>query len=232
MHAIYSALAPLFAPLLRLLHGLYGLGHNWALAFALLALLTKLVLLGLVWLWPGRLAQARLEGELNQLKKELPDPSAAEFRQRQLELLNKYRPAMRGGFVLRLTKLLHAALRMYVFVGLYFILTYGPELRGAPVCWVPDMTKPDPTYGLPLIILAVWFFLGIAMGGLDSKRSGLYLLTVFFWAGLHVFLPAGMAVYHLYSFFAHPVTLLYLLAPFGLLLRLFRGRLARPSSSR
>jgi membrane protein insertase Oxa1/YidC/SpoIIIJ len=184
---------------------------------------SRRILFAVVWLWPGRLSQAQLESALRQLAKEFPDPSSAELRKRQLALLKQYEPAMRSGWLLTLTKLLHAAIRLYVFAGLYFILTYAPDLRGVPLGWVPDLTQPDSTYGLPLIILAVRYILGAAVGGEDTKRRGLYLLTVVGWAFLHVFLPAGMALYHLCSFFTKPRMLMIVLIPFGLTARLLRG---------
>lgn len=107
-------------------------------------------------------------------------------------------------------------LRWYTYLGLYVILLFTTDLREARLGWIPDLTRPDPLYILPLLVMLYWFW-GLVLTQRHSpgrRQSRLLWLVPLGWAGMNALLPAGGCLYHLASCLLTPVVTLVLSLPF------------------
>lgn len=90
--------------------------------------------------------------ELEERRKFLP---AAEYTQLAEQIAISHRPS-RWHKTLSLGMLAPAlALRYYGYLGLLCALLTAPELQGQPLLWSADLSRCDPYYILPLLLLAV-----------------------------------------------------------------------------
>lgn len=212
----------LTTPLLWVLRRLYELTHNWALSIALLVLVIKTCRLAVIWSWPGRISQWRLEKGFIKLKREVWDHRSPEYERRQIELLKEHGPAMQGSVYLTLTQRLASASVVYGYLGFLYILTHAPDLRGAPLLWTPDMTSRDPTYIIPMLILGYWIFGMSRVVSKEKKDWRPYFFAGCAWAGLHAFLPAGLGFYHLCSVLTQPTMTILAMLTLGTYFKLVR----------
>lgn len=117
-------------------------------------------------------------------------------------------------------------LRLYVLASVYALLLWAPDLRGARFLWLPDLTRPDPLYVVPLVVLIYMGALAwIAERAVPQARWPGRLMALL-WAGIVAVLPAGMGVYHIAAQARMPLIALVFYAPLMLLSVLLQ--VARP----
>lgn len=121
-------------------------------------------------------------------------------------------------------------LRLYVLVSVYTILLWTPDLRGARLSWIPDLTRPDPLYIVPLVVLIYLGALTLIAERAVPQARWPGRLMVLLWAGIVSVLPAGVGVYHIAAHARMPLIGLVFYAPVMLLSVLLQ--VVRPLLSR
>lgn len=198
--------------LLALLRWLEGITGNWGVAIVLVAILVRLATYPLAR--HALIAQKRFNEINDRLQPALRDIKSrfkgGEQSERILALYRQHHVSPMAG----MKPLLIVMLQLPIFVALFQILEYAPDLHGASFLWIKDLSEPDRLFAwgfnvpwlggyfcaLPfLLALSVVVAGGLAPGGQhDSRRkkriwaSGAMALV--FFVGFYPF-PAGLMIY-------------------------------------
>lgn len=133
----------------------HGIG-NWGWAILLFTLFFTLALLPTrLMMTKSSLKMMRLQPKLDAIKKryanlKMNDPKRAEMQQEQMALMKSEGVNMYGGCLPML-------LQMPLFFAYYRVLQNAVELRQAHWVWLPDLSQPDPTHILPILIILTMF---------------------------------------------------------------------------
>ncbi len=177
-------------PLFWLLDHIHTLVRNWGLAIVLLTLLIKLAFYKLTQAQFRSMGKLRkLQPRIQQLKERYGD-DRQKFGQAMMEIYKKEKVNPLGGC-------LPILVQIPIFIALYWVLLESVELRQAGFLWVPDLSRPDPLFILP-VINGTFMILTqklTPMGGMDPmQRKVMQWLPVAF-AILFAFFPAGLVLY-------------------------------------
>ena len=179
-------------PLLWVLQALYNVVKNWGVAIMLLTLLVKLVTLYPITMSTRSMkAMAALGPQMKLLQEKYKDDK----QRQQVETMALYK--QHG--VSPIAGCLPMFLQMPVWIALYRMLSNAGELYHAPFIhgWINDLTAPDPTHVLPVVVLITMFAQArlqpqTAQGG--QQKMIQYGMPLMFGAMSFVF-PAGLALY-------------------------------------
>ena len=131
--------------LFLLLDWFYKIGKEWGLAIILLVIFVRLVLFPLTW--KGMVSMHKLK-ELAPKIKELQErykKDPATLQKKMMELYRKHNANPLGGC-------LPLLLQIPIFYGIYKLLLYSIELKGASFFWIGDLAKMDPFFILPALM--------------------------------------------------------------------------------
>lgn len=194
----YRIFQPIIRPLARLatwllvgMHGVLGLGYGWILI--IFGAFMRVVL------WPLNAKAMR-----SQLK-------TMEMQPRIKEIQEKYKktPELQQKEMMKLYKeegfnplggCLPMLLPWPVLITLFFVFQNTIEFRGVEFLWLPDLSRPDPFYLLP-VILGVSFFLMQWMSLRSSPQQNpqakmmMYVMPVFM-VVIFVNLASGLNLYY------------------------------------
>jgi len=177
-------------PLFWLLDHIHSLVRNWGLAIILLTLLIKLAFYKLTQAQFRSMGKLRkLQPRIQQLKERYGD-DRQKFGQAMMEIYKKEKVNPLGGC-------LPVLVQIPIFIALYWVLLESVELRQAGFLWVPDLSRPDPLFILPVINGAFMIITQrlTPMAGMDPmQRKIMQWLPVTF-AVLFAFFPAGLVLY-------------------------------------
>ncbi|MDT8449881.1 MAG: membrane protein insertase YidC [Wenzhouxiangellaceae bacterium] len=177
-------------PLFWLLDHIHSLVRNWGLAIILLTLLIKLAFYKLTQAQFRSMGKMRkLQPRIQQLKERYGD-DRQKFGQAMMEIYKQEKVNPLGGC-------LPILVQIPIFIALYWVLLESVELRQASFLWVPDLSKPDPLFILPVIngvFMIVTQRLTPAAGMDPMQRKIMQFLPVAF-AVLFAFFPAGLVLY-------------------------------------
>jgi len=177
-------------PLFWLLDHIHDVVRNWGLAIILLTLLIKLAFYKLTQAQFRSMGKLRkLQPRIQQLKERYGD-DRQKFGQAMMEIYKKEKVNPLGGC-------LPILVQIPIFIALYWVLLESVELRQASFLWVPDLSKPDPLFILPVfngIFMIVTQRLTPAAGMDPMQRKIMQFLPVAF-AVLFAFFPAGLVLY-------------------------------------
>ena len=177
-------------PLFWLLDHIHDLVRNWGLAIILLTLLIKLAFYKLTQAQFRSMGKLRkLQPRIQQLKERYGD-DRQKFGQAMMEIYKKEKVNPLGGC-------LPILVQIPIFIALYWVLLESVELRQASFLWVPDLSKPDPLFILPVIngaFMIITQRLTPAAGMDPMQRKIMQFLPVAF-AVLFAFFPAGLVLY-------------------------------------
>ncbi|MFU8877994.1 MAG: membrane protein insertase YidC [Wenzhouxiangellaceae bacterium] len=177
-------------PLFWLLDHIHTLVRNWGLAIILLTLLIKLAFYKLTQAQFRSMGKLRkLQPRIQQLKERYGD-DRQKFGQAMMEIYKKEKVNPLGGC-------LPILVQIPIFIALYWVLLESVELRQAGFLWVPDLSRPDPYFILPVINGAFMILTQklTPMAGMDPmQRKIMQWLPVAF-AVLFAFFPAGLVLY-------------------------------------
>lgn len=177
-------------PLFWLLDQIHTLVKNWGVAIILLTLLIKLAFYKLTQAQFRSMGKLRkLQPRIQQLKERYGD-DRQKFGQAMMEIYKKEKVNPLGGC-------LPILVQIPIFIALYWVLLESVELRQASFLWVPDLSRPDPLFILPIIngvfMIATQRLTPVA--GMDPmQRKIMQWLPVAF-AVLFAFFPAGLVLY-------------------------------------
>lgn len=177
-------------PLFWLLDHIHSLVGNWGLAIILLTLLIKLAFYKLTQAQFRSMGKLRkLQPRIEQLKERYGD-DRQKFGQAMMEIYKTEKVNPLGGC-------LPILVQIPIFIALYWVLLESVELRQASFLWVPDLSKPDPLFILPIIngaFMIITQRLTPAAGMDPMQRKIMQFLPVAF-AVLFAFFPAGLVLY-------------------------------------
>jgi len=177
-------------PLFWLLDHIHDFVRNWGLAIILLTLLIKMAFYKLTQAQFRSMGKMRkLQPRIQQLKERYGD-DRQKFGQAMMDIYKKEKVNPLGGC-------LPILVQIPIFIALYWVLLESVELRQAGFLWVPDLSKPDPLFILPVVNGAFMIITQrlTPMGGMDPmQRKVMQFLPVAF-AVLFAFFPAGLVLY-------------------------------------
>ncbi|HEX7336805.1 MAG TPA: membrane protein insertase YidC, partial [Gemmatimonadales bacterium] len=93
-------------------------------------------------------------------------------------------------------------LPMPILFALFFVFQNAIELRGTSFLWIPDLSRPDPLYLIPVAMGASMYFLTkVGQVGMDPNpqmKMMLYLMPLMM-TGMFLFFPSGLNLYYTVS---------------------------------
>ncbi|PKL96154.1 MAG: membrane protein insertase YidC [Gammaproteobacteria bacterium HGW-Gammaproteobacteria-8] len=177
-------------PLFWLLDHIHTLVRNWGLAIILLTLLIKLAFYKLTQ------AQFRSMGKLRKLQpriqqlKERHGDDRQKFGAEMMAIYKKEKVNPLGGC-------LPILVQIPIFIALYWVLLESVELRQAGFLWVPDLSRPDPWFILPVVNGAFMIITQrlTPMVGMDPMQKKIMQWLPVAFAVMFAFFPAGLVLY-------------------------------------
>jgi YidC/Oxa1 family membrane protein insertase len=173
------------------LHRVLGLGYGWVLI--LFGVLVRIVL------WPlnARAMRSQLKNmELQPKLKEIQDRYKSDPEKMQKEVMKLYREE---GFN-PLGGCLPMLIPFPVLLTLYFVFQGTIEFRGVPFLWLPDLSRADPYYILPIILGASMFALQwLSMRSTPNPNQQMKMMTYFmpiFMTMIFLNLASGLNLYY------------------------------------
>ena len=93
-------------------------------------------------------------------------------------------------------------LPMPVLFALFFVFQNAIELRGTAFLWIPDLSRPDPLYVIPILMGASMYVLTkvgqVGMEPNPQMKMMLYMMPVMM-TGMFLFFPSGLNLYYTVS---------------------------------
>jgi len=129
---------------------------NWGWAIVLFTVVFTVILLpSRIWMTRSSLKMMRIQPKVDAIKKryvhlKMNDPKRQEMNTEMMALYKTEGVNMYGGCLPML-------LQMPLFFAYYRMLANAVELRQAHWLWLPDLSQPDPTHVLPIIIIVTMF---------------------------------------------------------------------------
>jgi YidC/Oxa1 family membrane protein insertase len=154
-----------------------------------------------VTLWPlnqkAMRANMKLQ-EVQPLMKEIQDRYKSDPQRMQQEvfkLYKEYKVNPLGGCWPML-------LPMPVLFALFFVFQNAIELRGTSFMWIPDLSRPDPLYVIPILMGASMYVLTkVGQMGMEPNpqmKMMLYMMPLMM-TGMFLFFPSGLNLYYTVS---------------------------------
>ncbi len=183
---------------LRFLHNLMGPGqYNWGWAIIIVTLFfTVLMLPTRFMMMKSSLKMRRIQPKVEAIKKryahlKMNDPKKAQMNTEMMALYKAEGINMYGGCLPMLVQ-------MPLFFAYYEVLENAIELRQAHWLWLPDLSVPDPTYILPILIIVTMFVTQLItpMPGMDPAQRRMMAFVMPVVIGFTMFhFASGLALY-------------------------------------
>jgi YidC/Oxa1 family membrane protein insertase len=174
----------------------HGVG-NWGWAILLFTVIfTLLMLPARLMMTKSSLKMMRIQPKVDVIKKKyahlkVNDPKRAEMNQEMMSLYKEEGVNMYGGC-------LPMVVQLPLFYAYYRVLQNAVELRQAHWLWLPDLSQPDPTHILPILIILTMFLTQYITPspGMDpaQRRMMAFMMPVFFGFMLWHY-ASGLALY-------------------------------------
>jgi YidC/Oxa1 family membrane protein insertase len=185
--AVSRVLGGLLFDLLRWIHGLVGI---WGVSIIILTAIIKVFTLPLTLKQMNSMKKMReIQPEIEKVKKKYGDDKVKQSQEMQALF-------QRTG-VNPLAGCLPMVVQMPIWFALYSMLSAVVELYAEPFLWLPDLTKPDPFYVLPLGMGALMFIqTRIQPTAADNQQAKMmqWMMPGIFTV-MMLFLPSGLGVY-------------------------------------
>ena len=165
------------------------IGH-WGWSIVVLTLLIKLLFYKLTEAQFRSMGKLRkLQPRIQQLKERYGD-DRQKFGQAMMDIYKKEKVNPLGGC-------LPILVQIPIFISLYWVLLESVELRQTSFLWVPDLSRPDPLFILPILngVFMIVTQRLMPTAGMDpmQRKIMMYLPVVF--AFLFALFPAGLVLY-------------------------------------
>ena len=186
----YRFFTVLSKPLFWLLDWIYRVVGNWGLAIILLTLLIKIAFYKLTQAQFRSMGKLRkLQPRIQQLKERFGD-DRQKFGQAMMEIYKKEKVNPLGGC-------LPILVQIPIFIALYWVLLESVELRQSSFLWVPDLSRPDPYFILPVVngIFMIATQRLMPTGGMDPMQKKIMQWLPVVFAVLFALFPAGLVLY-------------------------------------
>jgi YidC/Oxa1 family membrane protein insertase len=174
----------------------HGIG-NWGWAILVFTVVFTVAMLpARLMMTKSSLKMMRIQPKVDAIKNryknlKATDPKRSEMNQEMMELYKTEGVNMYGGC-------LPMVVQMPLFFAYYRVLQNAVELRQAHWLWLPDLSRPDPTYVLPILIIVTMFLTQYITPspGMDpaQRRMMAFMMPIFFgFMLLHY--ASGLALY-------------------------------------
>ena len=173
--------------------------ENLHLAYGLVLVVFGILVRVVLWPLNQKAMRANMKlQEVQPLMKEIQDRYKSDPQRMQQEvfkLYKEYKVNPLGGCWPML-------LPMPVLFALFFVFQNAIELRGTSFMWIPDLSRPDPLYVIPVLMGASMYFLTkVGQMGMDPNpqmKMMLYMLPLMM-TGMFLFFPSGLNLYYTVS---------------------------------
>ena len=173
--------------LMRFFHGWVGV---WGWAIVLVTIVIKIITLPLTLKQMNSMkAMKRIQPKIAELKKKYEDDRVKQGQEMQALFAREGVNPLAG--------CLPMFVQMPVYIALYAMLGAAVELVHEPFLWLPDLTKQDPFYALPLLLggmMVVQNRMMPSSGDEMQAKMMRWIMPVVFSAFM-LFLPSGLALY-------------------------------------
>ncbi len=177
-------------PLFWVLDKIHSVIGHWGWSIVVLTLLIKLLFYKLTE------AQFRSMGKLRKLQpriqalKERYGDDRQKFGQAMMDIYKKEKVNPLGGC-------LPILVQIPIFISLYWVLLESVELRQTSFLWVPDLSRPDPLFILPILngIFMIVTQRLMPTAGMDPMQRKIMMWLPVIFAFLFALFPAGLVLY-------------------------------------
>jgi YidC/Oxa1 family membrane protein insertase len=170
--------------------------ENLHLAYGLVLVVFGILVRVILWPLNQKAMRANMKlQEVQPLMKEIQDRYKSDPQKMQQEvfkLYKEYKVNPLGGCWPML-------LPMPVLFALFFVFQNAIELRGTSFMWIPDLSRPDPLYVIPILMGGSMYFLTkVGQMGMDPNpqmKMMLYMMPLMM-TGMFLFFPSGLNLYY------------------------------------
>ncbi len=194
----YGWMTVIAKPLYVILRFMVRIGiSNWGWAIIVFTVLFNLLLLPTRFMMTkSSLKMMRIQPKVDAIKKryanlKLNDPKRSEMNTEMMALYKTEGVNMYGGCLPML-------LQMPLFFAYFRMLQNAVELRQAHWLWLPDLSQPDPTYILPIVVIVTMFltqYITPSPGMDPTQRRMMAFMTPIFFGYILLHYPSGLALY-------------------------------------
>ncbi len=177
-------------PLFWVLDKIHGVINNWGWSIVALTLLIKLIFFKLTEAQFRSMGKMRkLQPRIQQLKERYGD-DRQKFGQAMMEIYKKEKVNPLGGC-------LPVLVQIPIFISLYWVLLESVELRQTAFLWVPDLSRPDPYFILPVLngIFMIVTQRLMPTAGMDPIQAKIMMWLPVVFAFMFALFPAGLVLY-------------------------------------
>jgi YidC/Oxa1 family membrane protein insertase len=173
--------------------------ENLHLAYGLVLVVFGILVRIVLWPLNQKAMRANMKlQEVQPLMKEIQDRYKSDPQRMQQEVFKLYKEYK----VNPLGGCWPMMLPMPVLFALFFVFQNAIELRGTSFMWIPDLSRPDPLYVIPILMGASMYFLTkIGQMGMDPNpqmKMMLYMMPLMM-TGMFLFFPSGLNLYYTVS---------------------------------
>ena len=177
-------------PLFWVLDKIHMVIQHWGWSIVVLTLLIKLLFYKLTEAQFRSMGKLRkLQPRIQQLKERYGD-DRQKFGQAMMEIYKKEKVNPLGGC-------LPILVQIPIFISLYWVLLESVELRQTSFLWVPDLSRPDPYFILPILngIFMIITQRLMPTAGMDPMQRKIMMWLPVVFAFMFALFPAGLVLY-------------------------------------
>ncbi len=184
----FGILGFLAKPLLKFFLFLHNFIPNWGVAIIVFTLIIKIILHPLTHKsFVSMKKMQELAPKLEEIKKRYGnDPVKL-----QEETMKLYKEAG----VNPASGCLPMLLQIPIFIALYELFLNAVELKGASFLWIKDLSQPDPTYILPILMGASMILQQFLTPTTNKQQQYIFYAMAVFFTFLFASFPAGLVLY-------------------------------------
>lgn len=177
-------------PLFWVLSKIHDVLNHWGWSIVALTLLIKLIFFKLTEAQFRSMGKMRkLQPRIQQLKERYGD-DRQKFGQAMMDIYKKEKVNPLGGC-------LPVLVQIPIFISLYWVLLESVELRQTAFLWVPDLSRPDPYFILPVLngIFMIVTQRLMPTAGMDPIQAKIMQWLPVVFAFMFALFPAGLVLY-------------------------------------
>jgi YidC/Oxa1 family membrane protein insertase len=177
-------------PLFWVLDKIHIVINHWGWSIVILTLLIKLVFYKLTEAQFRSMGKMRkLQPRIQQLKERYGD-DRQKFGQAMMDIYKKEKVNPLGGC-------LPILVQIPIFISLYWVLLESVELRQTSFLWVPDLSRPDPYFILPVLngVFMIVTQRLMPTAGMDPMQRKIMMWLPVVFAFMFALFPAGLVLY-------------------------------------
>ncbi len=173
--------------------------ENLHLAYGLVLIVFGILIRILLWPLNQKAMRANMKlQEVQPLMKEIQERHKEDPQRMQQEMFKLYKEHS----VNPLGGCWPMLLPMPILFALFFVFQNAIELRGTSFLWIPDLSRPDPLYVIPLLMgVSMYWLTKVGQVGMEPNpqmKMMLYMMPVMMTV-MFLFFPSGLNLYYTVS---------------------------------